>query len=137
MILAQYFPEIFASVWNTLQKDCCRFYEAECKTLPVNHAKIGAHLAAKWQLPQGLVDAIGSHHDYRPECKNADFTLVIYLANIIVNSYDDNPDCIIDIAALHPDARKLVMKSLSDVGGWYAGIAEEIESAYSFFLDVK
>ncbi len=137
VILAQYFPDLFASLWSTVQGDCCDFYTAERKVHSTNHAMIGAHLATKWQLPQGLIDAIGFHHDYQSGCQNADFTLVIYLANIIVNSYDEDPDCIIDISALHPDARKLMMSSLADVGGWYSGIAEEIESAYGFFLDAK
>jgi putative nucleotidyltransferase with HDIG domain len=135
VIMAQYFPELFAAVWNTVQSECCGFLEAERKALATDHAVIGAHLAAKWQLPQGLTDAIGSHHDYRPGANNSEFTLVIYLANVIVNSYDENPDCVIDLFALHPDARKLMIDSLIDVGDWYGGLAEEISSAYSFFLD--
>ena len=135
VILAQYFQELFASVWSAMQNEPCTFYEAEQKVLPTHHAVIGAHLVTKWQLPQGLVDAIRWHHDYQPSSQNADFTLIIYPSNIIVNSYDEDPECVIDLAALHPDARKFMMNALQNVGDWYAGIAEEIESAHAFFLD--
>jgi putative nucleotidyltransferase with HDIG domain len=135
VIMAQYLQELFASVWNAMQKDMTTFYEAEKKVLPTHHAVLGAHLVTKWQLPQGLVEAIRWHHDYQPSSQNADFTLIIYLSNIIVNSYDEDPECVIDLAALHPDARKFMMNALQNVGDWYAGIAEEIESAHAFFLD--
>ena len=82
-----------------------------------------------------LVEAIRWHHDYQPATQNADFTLIIYLSNIIVNSYDEDPECVIDLTALHPDARKFMLNALVNVGDWYAGIAEEIQSAYAFFLD--
>ena len=36
---------------------------------------------------------------------------------------------------LHPDARKFMLNALENVGDWYAGIAEEIESAHAFFLE--
>ena len=102
--------------------------------MPTSHAVIGAHLVTRWQLPQGLVEAIRLHHDYEPRNENADFTLIIYVANVIVNSYNENPDCVIDLTALHPDARKFMMNAVQNVGDLYAGIAEEIESAYAFFL---
>jgi len=91
----------------------------------------------KWQLPQGLIEAIRWHHDYQPGSQNSDFTLIIHLANIIVNSYDEDSECLIDITALHPDVRKFMMNALENVGDWYAGIAEEIESAHAFFLEAN
>ncbi|MCK5417517.1 MAG: HDOD domain-containing protein, partial [Desulfobacterales bacterium] len=51
VILAQYFPDLFEKVWITLQNEHLSFYEAEQKELPIDHTKIGAHLASKWQLP--------------------------------------------------------------------------------------
>lgn len=88
VILAQYFPELFESVWSTLQEEQISFYESERKTLPIDHARVGAHLAGKWQLPQGLVEAIRWHHDFQSEIENANLVRNIYLANFIVNAYD-------------------------------------------------
>ncbi len=135
VILAQYFPHLFVQVWRSLQEECCSFQQAEERILPAPHTLLGAHLAAKWQLPQGLVDAIRWHHHHQSQAANADFILIIYLANIIVNSFSEDPDCVIDLSALHPDARKLLMSRLENVGDWYADIAGEIEAAQSFFLE--
>jgi len=137
VILARYFPEFFTTVWTTLQNEPLTFYEIEQKTLPIDHTKIGAHLAAKWQLPAGLVDAIRWHHDFQPESKSANFVRNIYLANIIVNGYDEDPDLRLDISKMHPAVVNFMMDLMEDVGDWYSGITGEIESAYEFFLETE
>ncbi|MGD8882935.1 MAG: HDOD domain-containing protein, partial [Desulfobacterales bacterium] len=77
VILAQYFPDLFEKVWTTLQgtlqNENLSFYEAEQKKLSIDHTKIGAHLASKWQLPEGLLEAIRWHHEFQPQSKNANF----------------------------------------------------------------
>ena len=135
VIMAQYFQELFVKVWTYMQNECLSFHEAEQHELPVDHAKIGAHLAERWALPQGLIDAIRWHQDFKSDIPNANFVMIIYLANILVNSYDDNPDCTIDMATLHPDAVKFMMGQLEDITDWYYGLTDEIEAAYSLFLD--
>ncbi len=135
VILAQYFPKLFEAVWSTLQNQHSTFYEAELKSLPIDHAKIGAHLAAKWQLPQGLIDAIRWHHNFQPENKSANFVKNIYLANFIVNAYDVDPDLRLDLSKMHPEVTKFMMDMMEDVGDWYTGLTAEIDAAYSFFLE--
>jgi putative nucleotidyltransferase with HDIG domain len=134
VILARYFQAAFAAIWTCCRQERCAFEAAERKVIPTSHAAIGAHLATRWQLPQGLVDAIRLHHAYEPQNGNAEFALIIYVANVIVNSYTADRDCVIDLGRLHPDARKFLMSAVQNVGDFYASIAEEIESAYSFFL---
>lgn len=134
VIMAQYFQQLFASVWTTFKQDAISFYEAEQKVIPTNHAAIGARLASRWQLPQGLIEAIRLHHDRQFEPRDAEVALIIHLANIIVNSYTEDPDCVIDFNVLHPEARKLMMGALKNVADFYSSIAEEIEAAYAFFL---
>jgi len=135
VILAQYFPNLFETVWSTLQNEHLTFYEAEQKSLPIDHAKIGAHLAAKWQLPQGLIEAIRWHHDFQPQSKSANFVQNIYLANFIVNAYDLDPEMRLDLSNMHPEVIKFMMNMMEDVGDWYTGLTGEIEAAYSFFLE--
>ena len=135
VIMAQYFQDLFVKVWTCMQKECLSFFEAEQQELPIDHARIGAHLAGRWALPEGLIDAIRWHQDYRPEIPNANFVMIIYLANTLVNSYDENPDCEIDLAALHPKAAKFLAELLEDIGDWYYGLTDEIEAACSLFLD--
>lgn len=135
VILAQYFPNLFETVWSTLQNEHLTFYEAEQKSLPIDHAKIGAHLAAKWQLPQGLIEAIRWHHDFQPQSKSANFVQNIYLANFIVNAYDLDPEMRLDLSNMHPEVIKFMMNMMEDVGDWYTGLIGEIEAAYTFFLE--
>jgi putative nucleotidyltransferase with HDIG domain len=135
IILAQYFQPLFEKVWLASKSEYSSFYEAEKNELPTDHTKIGAHLATKWQLPKGLVDTIRWHHDYQPESENAGLTLIIYLSNMIVNSYNEDPELRLDMAALHPDAVRFMMNLVEDVADWYVGLTEEIEEAYSFFLE--
>lgn len=137
VILAQYFPNLFETVWSTLQNEHLAFYEAEQRRLPIDHSKIGAHLAAKWQLPEGLVDAIRWHHDFQPESKSANFVRNIYLANFIVNAYDYDMELRLDISRMHPEVVKFMMNMMEDVGDWYSGLSGEIEAAYAFFLETE
>ena len=135
VILAQYFPRLFEAVWSTLQNEQISFYEAERKTLPIDHTKVGAHLAGKWQLPEGLVDAIRWHHEFQPELKSANFVRNIYLANFIVNAYDLDPELRLDLSQMHPDVVKFMMNMMEDIGDWYSGLTDEIEAAYALFLE--
>jgi putative nucleotidyltransferase with HDIG domain len=135
IILAQYFQPLFEKVWLASKSEYPSFYEAEKNELPADHTKIGAHLATKWQLPKGLVDTIRWHHDYQPESENARLILIVYLANKIVNSYNEDPELRLDMTSMHPDATKFMMNVVEDVSDWYVGLTEEIEQAYSFFLD--
>ena len=135
VIMAQYFQDLFVKVWTYMQNESVSFHEAEQHVLPVDHARIGAYLAERWALPKGLFDAIRWHQDFQPGIPNANFVMIIYLANILVNSYDENPDCTIDMSTLHPDAVRFLMEHLKDLADWYSGLTDEIEAAYALFLD--
>jgi putative nucleotidyltransferase with HDIG domain len=135
VILAQYFQELFVKVWTRMQTESLSFHEAEQHELPVDHAMIGAYLAERWALPQGLIDSIRWHQDFQSEIPNANFVMIIYLANILVNSYDENSDCTIDMAALHPAGVKFLMTQLENSADWYSRLTGEIEASYSFFLE--
>jgi putative nucleotidyltransferase with HDIG domain len=137
VILAQYFQDLFEQVWTTLQDKHISFYEAEKIKLPIDHTIIGAHLASKWQLPEGLIEAIRWHHDFQPQSKNANFLRNIYLANFIVNSYDEDPELRLDLSKMHPDIVKFMMDMMEDIGDWYSGLTSEIEAAYDFFLEAE
>ena len=135
VILAQYFEEMFAEVWNTAQRENISFWSAEQNIVPADHAKIGAFLAARWKLPKGLVYAIRRHHAYQANVENEEFIRIIYLANVIVNSYSEDEECEIDTSMMPPQVVRFMMQTMQNVGNWYAGIASEIEAAHSFFLE--
>ena len=135
VIMAQYFKDDFARVWHRMQNEYLGFYEAEQEELPVDHTKIGAYLADRWALPMGLIEAIRWHHNFQPDNGNADFMINIHLADLLVNSYDENPDCNLDMGAMHPEVMKFLMAQIENSANWYANLTGEIEAAHAFFLE--
>jgi len=135
VILAQYFQDLFEKVWNAAKSENISFYEAEKKEISIDHAIIGAHLATNWELPESFIDVIRWHHDVRNDTESKKMILLIYLSDIIVNSYNADPDGNIDLSAMHPAASKFLKNQLGDVDNWFAEIANDIQSSYQFFLE--
>ncbi len=135
VILAQYFQDLFEKVWNAAKRENISFYEAEKKEIAIDHAIIGAHLATNWELPESFIDVIRWHHDVRNDSESKKMILIIYLSDIIVNSYNADPDGNIDLSAMHPAALKFLKKQLGDVDNWFAEIGNDIQSSYQFFLE--
>jgi len=135
VILAQYFQDLFEKVWNAAKRENISFYEAEKKEISIDHAIIGAHLATNWELPESFIDVIRWHHDVRNDTESKKMILIIYLSDIIVNSYNADPDGNIDLSAMHPAASKFLNKQLGDVDNWFVEIENDIQSSYQFFLE--
>ena len=135
VILAQYFQDLFEKVWNAAKRENIFFYEAEKKEISIDHAIIGAHLATNWELPESFIDVIRWHHDVRNDTENKKMILIIYLSDIIVNSYNSDPDGNIDLSLMHPAASKFLKKQLGDVDSWFDEIENDIQSSYQFFLE--
>ena len=135
VILAQYFQDLFEKVWNAAKRENISFYEAEKKEITIDHSIIGAHLATNWELPESFIDVIRWHHDVRNDSESKKMILIIYLSDIIVNSYNADPDGNIDLSAMHPAAFKFLKKQLGDVNSWFAEIEDDIQSSYQFFLE--
>ena len=135
VILAQYFQDLFEKVWNTVKKENISFYEAEKKEISIDHGRIGAHLATNWELPESFIDVIRWHHDVRNDSESKKMILIIYLSDIIVNSYNADSEGNIDLSAMHPAALKFLKNQLGDVDSWFDEIKNDIQSAYQFFLE--
>ena len=135
VILAQYFQDLFEKVWNAAKKENISFYEAEKQEISIDHAIIGAHLATNWELPENFIDVIRWHHDVRNDTESKKMILIIYLSDIIVNSYNSDPDGNIDLSLMHPAASKFLKKQLGDVDSWFDEIENDIQSSYQFFLE--
>ena len=135
VILAQYFQDLFEKVWNAAKRENISFYEAEKKEISIDHGRIGAYLATNWELPESFIDVIRWHHDVRNDSESKKMILIIYLSDIIVNSYNADHDGNIDLSAMHPAALKFLKKQLGDVDNWFAEIGNDIQSSYQFFLE--
>ena len=135
VILSQYFQDLFKKVWISAQENKLSFYEAEKKEIPVNHAQIGGHLTKKWQLPAGLADAIQYHHTVRKSVHELNLLMIVYVANIIVNSYKVDSKGKLNVSAIHSEALRTMGPQLDSVSKWFPEISSEIESACKFFLE--
>lgn len=82
-ILNQHMEKEYMEVLSKVEDDGLSFLEAEREVLGFDHAEIGEKVAAKWDLPPDLVDAIGHHHT--PESSDTSIKLVsiVHLADAI------------------------------------------------------
>ena len=135
VILAQTFKDLFDKVWAVSRAENLSFNEAEKKVIPVDHAKIGSHLAKKWALPQELVDVIRCHHVVREAVANYHLLAIVNVADLVVNSYDTGEKAAaVSVAGLNPGVAGTLKPHLMKVSEWYPVLLPEIETACSFFL---
>jgi putative nucleotidyltransferase with HDIG domain len=134
LVLSQHFQDLFTKVWITAVKENLTFYEAEKKKISVKHPMIGSFLAKKWQFPDYLIDAVKCHHAVQKNVSNYDLLLIVYMADMIVNHSTMEPEKLIDISTVHPDAIEMLGSHLENINEWYELLKTEIEPACDFFL---
>ncbi len=83
VVLNTFVADEFAEIVRRVTEDHVAFVDAEQQVLGVSHAEIGALVAEKWNLPEGLVRCIRFHHD--PDQLDPPDPLVdtVYLGNCI------------------------------------------------------
>lgn len=81
VILNHYLEAAYQPVVDEVMNNGASFYDAESRILGFNHAEVGAKVAAKWNLPTHLVEAIANHHT--PGKANVDpkLTAIVHLAD--------------------------------------------------------
>ena len=135
IVLLQHFKDLFQKVWLAVEGNNLSFYEAEKSQIQIDHAQIGGHLARKWQLPTALVDAIQYHHSVRPDADDKKLLTIIHAANIIVNTYAEDPKNDLELSDIHPNVLTIMEGHLDTISDWYPDVLLEIESACNFFLE--
>lgn len=78
VVLDGYFPDYFEKALQTAAKEKMPIYEAENKTIPINHEMVGGYLAREWKLPDPIADVIGAHHSLKP-LKSVNMRLVLLI----------------------------------------------------------
>ena len=63
VVFALYLPAEYREVMDRALKNVDGLYAAEREMLGADHAEIGALLAKRWELPAGLIESIGRHHE--------------------------------------------------------------------------
>jgi len=135
IVLLQHFKDLFQKVWQAVKENNLSFYEAEKREIPVDHARIGGHLARKWQLPTALVDAIQYHHAVRPNADDQHLLMIIHAADIIVNVYAKDSKDNLELSGIYSDVLTIMESQFDIISDWYPDVLLEIESACKFFLE--
>ncbi|MGA9121585.1 MAG: HDOD domain-containing protein [Bacteroidota bacterium] len=90
-VLHRYFKTEFKRIVDIARETDLTFLEAEESVLGVTHAEIGGWLAARWNLPDHLVEAIACHHTPGKAQKNPDLVALIHLADVFSTRIADVP----------------------------------------------
>lgn len=135
IVLSQYFQDLFEKVLASTKKNGLSFFEAEKKEIPATHARIGAHLAQKWQLPQNLVDSIKYHHIVSKNVCDLNLLMIVHVADILTNCFLVKPQKKLKLSSIHQDALKAMKPQIDTVSQWLPAVSEEIKSACNFFLE--
>lgn len=82
---------LFAAIVAIAESKKARYWQIEAAALPYPHNQIGAALAARWNLPPMLCEAIECHHAPRAAELNPKLTATVCLANEIAHFLQDLP----------------------------------------------
>ncbi len=104
LVLNKYFPDTYMQVLGLFEKGK-NLLEAEKEVFDFTHAEIGAWLAEKWNLPEGVLETILYHHNPSLAKKNLERAAVIHIADYIVSRgiftvIKDNPNYPLDSSSL-------------------------------------
>jgi len=64
LIIDYYIPQTMEQVLRKAKREKASFHETELSLADLDHAFLGAELAATWELDEGLQNAIRSHHNF-------------------------------------------------------------------------
>ncbi len=82
---------LFAAIMAMADAKNLRFSQVEAQALPFHHGEVGAGLAALWNLPPVICEAILFHHAPRCAELNPRLAAAVYLANEMVHFLQDAP----------------------------------------------
>jgi len=125
-ILSYYVAERFKNILDRVDNRGQSFVEAEREELGLDHAEVGARVALHWNLPDMLVEIIGSHHCPDIRSVNATRVCLVHVADAVAsmlgvgigvdnlqNRLDPNAA---ELVGLHERAVLDVMSYMSDLG---------------------
>ena len=105
--------------------------EAEREVLSIDHAEIGARLAASWELPEVLVDTIRHHHEPEQASIEPVLAATIHLAEQFGRTAE--PDSV-DRAVLSAEALSRTGLSVDDLTELETPLLQELVQAQEFLV---
>jgi HD-like signal output (HDOD) protein len=104
LFLASSMPNEFCSARAFAAEKGCAIFQAEEELLGTSHAEIGAYLLGLWGLPNLAVEAIAHHHHpTRISHSELDCSVVVYLAILLADELEANPQGSVGLPINEPD----------------------------------
>ena len=104
LFLASSMPNEFCSARALTTEKGCAIFQAEEELMGTSHAEIGAYLLGLWGLPNLAVEAIAHHHHpTRILHSEFDCTVAVYLANLLADELQANPQGAVGLPINEPD----------------------------------
>ncbi len=94
VVMAQEYPDELSEVLDVAEAEDIPMTDAETRVFGTTHADIGGWLAAAWELPLRLVEAITYHHRplsvlaAQPASRDPALTAIVYVANAAAKPYE-------------------------------------------------
>ena len=90
-ILHRYFNSEFRRIVDIAREMKLTFLEAEESVLGVTHAEVGGWLAARWNLPDHLIESLSFHHTPGNATINPDLVALVHCADVFVSRIHHQP----------------------------------------------
>ncbi len=90
VILDYHLKEDYQEILNEIEKENISFLQGEEAVLGFNHAEVGQRIAAKWNLPQGLREAIAYHHRPEEALEYKELVSIVHVADAITMMLIEN-----------------------------------------------
>jgi len=149
VVMAQEFPDQLDEILAKETAEGISSIDAETAVLGATHATLGGWLAAGWELPQRLVDAIAYHHEpmaalaAHPATDDPALSAIVYLADMVSQPEVENKNgCIECDPAVLDTAQQLLVLEHPDIdteslAAMLGGIGNSLEYADQFRADVE
>lgn len=86
LVMYRYWRDDFREALRLARDRRVPLFETERETIGADHSRIGAWLAAKWNLSEDLVEAIRWHHDpFSGPSQHWELTALCHVANFVCN----------------------------------------------------
>ena len=129
------FPDMFKQILSVAETEKLSYQEAEKKLALMSHARIGAYLANKWNMPEDMVDVLKYHHQIKSGIPTYNQIVVVHAADLIVNATAGGSCVVNQLQMLSAETKNTLLATLKNLSAWYPKAKEEIEMACKFFME--
>jgi putative nucleotidyltransferase with HDIG domain len=134
IVLYQHFKEQFQQILDLMNRQNVSFIAAENEADVLDHARVGAYLAERWQLSRPLINTIKYHHQCERASSDQEMVMVVHTADVLSNAFLAKTKNRKYISELDQDAAGKMKTAIQSIKEWLPGLANEITSACRFFM---